>query len=370
MKTTTQLALAGICLAAPVGAWANCSGAFSSYLSGGVFAQSALSSHPECFGGGATTSQVMIGATAGRQLAAVADALALRRAAPGAPMPTLAGHGQMRGLAAGNGAAAWNLWGNVVDDDSVQRYGNLDGAITKNHFEIEHYTLAADYGLSPTLVAGVSAALDRGDITGIDLDLGEEDNELTSKGYMLAPYLGWQLSNELALDASLGLGRGHIDAGDSSTQDVDRWFAGVNLNYERWLDNWQLAGRASYLHAEEAYADIHLRAESQAELGLTTLENSAATNQLDRIELGGRLGYWLDGWMPYADLKYRDDVHRSTTQDFAPSNPIGQEAWVWTLGVNLFSLTNGITGGLAYEQEEGRSHQDTSSWTANLSIRL
>jgi hypothetical protein len=368
MKTTQNLLLAGICLAVPLSALANCSSAYSSYLSGGVFARTALSSQPECFGGGATTSLVLVGATAGQQLSAIADALSWRRAAPG--VPTLAGHDEIKGLAAGDAASAWNLWGNLSDVDSDQRFSNLAGTTSKNHFDIQNYIVAADFAWSPTLVTGVSAAIDKGDISGINLAPGEEKNELTSEGYMIAPYASWQLSEQLAVDASVGLGRGRVEAIDSSTQDVDRWFAGTNLNYERWLENWQLAGRASYLHAEEAYDDIHLRSETEAELGLNRLENSAATNKLDRLELGGRVGYWLNGWMPYAGLKYVDDVNRSTTQDFAPSNPIGREAWVWSLGVNLFSLSNGITGGLAYEQEEGRSNQTSSSVMANLSIRL
>lgn len=369
MKTTTRLALASICLASPVGAFANCLGAYSSYSSGGIFAEQALSNHPECFGGGATTSQALVSATAARQSSAISDALARRWTAPGAP--SLAATGGARGMAAGDGAQPFNLWGNSSDEDTEQRYGNLSGNTTKNDFDIQNHILGADYGLaSPALVFGLSVAIDKGDISGINTAPGEEENELTSHGYMVAPYLGWQINDELSLDASLGIGQGELHASDSSNQDVDRWYTGVNLNYQRWLGSWQLAARAGYLHAEEDYDDLKLHGDTEEQLGLTELQDSDATNELDRLQVSGQVGYWWNGWMPYAGLKYRDDVHRSTTQNFAPSDPIGKEAWVWALGVDFYSLAYGITGGVAYEQEEGRSHQNLNSWVANLSLRF
>lgn len=368
MNIIARLALAAICLATPLGAWANCSGAYSSYLSGGIFAQQALSNHPECFGGGATTSLAMTSATAAQQAAAISDALALRRTTVGAP--SLAVNLQQRGLAAGEVTSPWNLWGSAALEDTQQNYGNLSGNRTKNDFDIQNYIVAADYGLAPDLLVGLSVALDDGEFSGLNTAPGEERNDLTSRGYMIAPYLGWQLSDELALDASLGFGQGELHASGSSSQQVNRWYAGANLNYQRWLDNWQLSGRASYLHAEESYADLRLHGETRADLGLSKLQDSAARNKLDRIQLGGQIGYWLNGWMPYAGLRYVDDLHRSTSQDFAPSDPIGREAWVWTLGVNFFSLANGISAGLAYEQEEGRSNQKMNTWMANISIKL
>lgn len=369
MNAITKLVFAGICLVFPCVVSANCLTAYSNYLSGGIFAAEALSNHPECFGGGATTSQVLFGATAGQQFFAISDNLARRWTAPGAP--TLAVSEQGRGMAAGEPPAALNLWASASDDDTQQRYGNISGNTTKNDFDIRNYVLGIDFGLSSAVILGVSLAVDRGDISGINTAVGAEENKLSSQGFMLAPYVGWQLNSEWALDASVGIGQGELNASGSSRQEVDRWYAGVNLNYQRWLGNWQLSGRASYLHAEESYDDIRLRGETREQLGgLRTLQNSDATNKLDRIQLGGQVGYWWNGWMPYAGLRYLDDVHRSTTQRFAPSDPIGREAWVWVAGLNYYSLSHGISAGLAYEQEEGRGNQSMNTWMANMNLRF
>jgi hypothetical protein len=40
------------------------------------------------------------------------------------------------------------------------------------------------------------------------------------------------------------------------------------------------------------------------------------------------------------------------------------------VGLNYFSLSNGITAGVAYEQEEGRSNQNMDTWMANLNLRF
>jgi len=369
MKITSRLALAGMCLVLPFSVSANCLSAYSNYLSGGIFAAEALSNHPECFGGGATTSQVLFNATAGQQSFAISDNLARRWSTPGSP--ALAGGRASRGMAAGDALPGLNVWASATDEDTDQRYGNISGNTTKNDFDIQNYIVGADFGLSPALILGVSLAIDKGDISGINTAIGAEENELTSRGFMFAPYLGWQLNEHWALDASAGIGEGKLNASGSSRQEVERWYAGLNLNYQRWLGSWQFSGRASYLHAEEAYDDIRLRGETQQQLGgLQKLQNSDATNKLDRIQLGGQVGYWWNGWLPYAGLRYMDDVHRSTTQNFAPSDPIGREAWVWVLGVNYLSLAHGVSAGLAYEQEEGRGNQNMNTWMANLNLRF
>jgi hypothetical protein len=74
--------------------------------------------------------------------------------------------------------------------------------------------------------------------------------------------------------------------------------------------------------------------------------------------------------MPYASLGYVNDVERKTTQFGAPSNPIGRDGWLWALGVNFISLSSGLTGGIAYKQEDGRSNQKVNSLMANIGIRF
>lgn len=96
------------------------------------------------------------------------------------------------------------------------------------------------------------------------------------------------------------------------TTEADRWFAAANLNYSRWMGNIQFVGK----------------------------------------------------------LAYYNDMHRSATQFGATDDPIGKSAWVWTLGVNLFSMKNGVTGGIAYNQEKSRTNQKNNTLMANINLRF
>jgi hypothetical protein len=40
------------------------------------------------------------------------------------------------------------------------------------------------------------------------------------------------------------------------------------------------------------------------------------------------------------------------------------------LGVSIFSLKNGVTGGVAYNQETGRNSQKNSNLVANINVRF
>jgi hypothetical protein len=208
------------------------------------------------------------------------------------------------------------------------------------------------------MAVGVSAAFDSGDGTGSN---GTTANSITSKGYTFAPYFGMQLSPALALDASLGFGKGELNTTNVKNE-ADRWFAAANLAYNQWMDKVQLTGKLGYLHGEENYGNSTVAGAVQ--------NGTAAKNKLDQLRLGVQAGYWMNGFMPYAGLTYTSDVGRSTTQAGAASDPIGKDAWVWTLGANFFSLKSGVTGGIAYNQEEGRSNQKNNSLMVNITIRF
>lgn len=321
-----------------------------------------IASSPECFGGGPTTAVVQMSGTMFQQAQAISSVLASRQLADGPVKMAAAG---MRGAAAGGKLGNFNVWGNVGNTDSKQRYAVASAyanGTSKSDMDILNTVLGIDYAFSPTIVAGLSAAFDDGDGKGGNTDPTFSVNKLRSDGYVFAPYLGWQINREFSLDASIGFGNGQVKAFTTNKVNSDRWFASTNLNYVRWVDNLQFTGRATLLHGEERYGDIKVSGASQA--------GTDAKNTLDQARLAAQVGYWMNGVMPYLGVSYLNDFHRKTTQFGAPSNPIGKDAWEWRLGANFFSLTRGITGGIVYAQEEGRSKQQSNSLTANLNIRF
>lgn len=366
-KIILRTGLAAGLAAAAGGAWATpCDSALSSYefyVSTGDSsnASAIVSNHPECFPGGPVASGVQINNTSFLLAYAIWNALALRQSVDG---PTVVGSANLKGMAAGAGAGKWNVWGNLTNNDTRQSYTAANGFKTKYNPDVMTSVIGVDYGLSPTMVIGVSGAFDEGDGSGRNTAPRNTPNTTDSKGYLIAPYFGMQLSKTLSFDASAGLGRGRIDTNNNSEAKASRWFAAANLTYNRWFDRFQLTGKASLLHGEEDYGDI-----KDPSTGLKWI-GTDARNTIDQLRLGAQAGYWMNGAMPFASLSYSNDLRRKTTQFGSPNNPIGRDAWVWGLGVNFFSVKDGLTAGVAYNHELGRSNQNNQSVMANINLRF
>jgi len=356
--------LVGMGLASGVASATPCSSAISSYesaVSSNAYSSAAqiLSNHPECFGGSATTSQVQINGTSFQQVSSISRALGLRFASdnPGPRADT-----GIKGMAAGNAGKKWNVWGSLENNDTRQSYVAANTFTTRNDSDVLNSVFGVDYSLSPTMVFGVSMAFDKGDVSGRNSAPGTTLNNIDTDGYAIAPYIGIQLSKSLFFDASIGFGKGEFSSNTGTAGDSDRWFGAANLGYERWMGNLQFTGKASYLRAVEDHDNT--RVAGVAAIG------TGGKNTLGQVRLTGQLGYWLNGAMPYASLGYVSDVERKSTQFGAGANPIGKDGWVWSLGVNFISLSSGITGGIAYKQEESRSNQQNKSLMANIAFRF
>lgn len=335
-----------------------CDTVFSLFSSCGgdpVCEASYVSNHPECFGGGGSTSNTQITATAFSQASAVSRAIAARLVTPSGG-PVASNEHQPKGLAAGGKPQAWNLWANVDQNNTDFSYF-ANAATRTGGTEITNSVFGADYTLSPQMVAGLSVALDRGD--GWGQATGAAKNNTNTDGYMIAPYLGYQLNKDLVLDVSAGFGQGDYSATGAVSAEADRWFAAANLSYARWMGNWQFTGKASYLHGEEEYGQTKVAGVAQA--------NTASTNKLDQLRLNAHAGLWMNGYMPYVGLGYTSNMHRSSD---IGNDPLGRDSFVMTLGVNFFSLSSKVSGGIFYEQELNRTHSDNEVISANINFRF
>lgn len=361
-----------LCTLGLAGAWtvasANCDSIinvdYASALatSNAALAAQIISSSPECFGGGQPTALVQMNGTMVQQSMAISSVLVNRQLADG-PTPKVAAG--TRGAAAGASIGKLNIWGNLSETDTKQEYAALPGYSTgfaRNDMDILSTVLGFDYPLSATWLVGVAAGFDSGDGSGGNSDPAFAKNNINSHGYIVSPYLGWQINSDFSFDASAGFGSGNIKTYSTNKVDSDRWYASANLNFTRWLGNLQLLGRVSWLHGVESYGNIKVSGVSQA--------GTSAKNTLDQARLMVQAGYWMNGVMPFAGLAYVSNLHLNTTQFGAPSNPIGRDAWEWRLGANVFSQASGLTGGLYFAQEEGRSNQKSSSIVANVNIRF
>jgi hypothetical protein len=153
-----------------------------------------------------------------------------------------------------------------------------------------------------------------------------------------------------------------LDTAGNTKDESNRFFGAANLSYNHWIDNIQLTSRLSLLHGRESYDDTKINGISIA--------GTDEINRISQMRAGFQAGYWMENWMPYAGLTYAADLSRSTDKGNVTDIDIGQRAWILTLGMNFFSLANGITGGLAYSREEGRTNQENDMLVANISIRF
>lgn len=314
-----------------------------------------VSQHAECFAGGSTTSTTQINATVFTQAGAISQAISSRQRQSG-PGQVAAAEGQS-GMAAG-GMQAWNVWANHSANNSRISYINSAATNTRNDNNVSTTVIGGDYAWSPKMALGISVGFDRGYGSG-SLAGGAPNNTGTS-GYSVAPYLSYQIDKIWALDASAGLGEGRYTSG-AVKADADRWFATGNLSYNRWRGSWQYSGKLSYLHGEEKYGDSRSNG--------TTVARTASKNSVDQARLGVQVAYWMNGVMPYAGLVYSSDFNRSTSTGVGV-DPLGRSAWVWSLGANFFSLSSKITGGIAYEQEGGRTNSRNETLMGNINFRF
>ena len=323
-------------------------------------ASSQIENNPECFGASSSRAQVQINGTSFAQMNTISNVLQ-RRWDSDSPGPTVGL--AFKGIAAGNAGKKWNVWGNLDNNDTRQT-ARIGATATFNKAEsmVRNFVGGADYSLGSNMVAGVSMTYDVGNTGANTTGPGSIKNDINTRGYSVAPYFGMQISKTVSFDVSLGAGRGKFTSSARTAGDSDRWFGSANLNYERWLGNFQLSGKASYLRATEDYDTLSVA-------GAPVL-GSAAKYTLGQARGTVQAGYWISGFLPYVALGYVSDIERKTTQFGALVDPIGKNAWFWTVGANFISLSNGLTAGLFYRQEQGRTNQDMKTISGNVAWRF
>ncbi|MBP9800812.1 MAG: autotransporter outer membrane beta-barrel domain-containing protein [Sterolibacterium sp.] len=279
-----------------------------------------------------TVSTQQISSTSLQQIVTISNAIGFRMSSLQPRPAHLTSNESLSGMAAG-GQNAWNTWSNLTNNNN--EYKSLSQNVVAS-------TVGFDYALNPALVVGASVAVDRA--SGSLLNA-------TTKGYSVAPYIGWQISKEFSLDASAGWGESKTQAGTVEFK-PERFFYGANLNYTQWAGNLQFAGKASYLYGEEKY-------------DATTLNTK---NKIDQWRLGGQVSYWLSGGaMPFVGVSYS---HDKTKTALITTNDLGKNAWLWSAGVNVFSLKDNLSGGIVFNRESGRSNSKRESVMLNLNYRF
>jgi hypothetical protein len=352
-------------------------GSYDSYISLLQFSNAELvkAAHPECFGGSSSNTAAAaqaIQSTTIEQMLVISSSVSARFAPVGAPPGRTADSGERKGLSAGSAGGKWNVWGSVAENDFKFDRGTYDlggvfaGART-NKFDnrIQNVVIGADYQWAPDLALGLSGAIDngRGSSASYTLAAPDASKSVSTNGYSIAPYLGWQINKDWALDATIGWGNGESTVDGNIKTDSRRFFYGTNVTYSNWYGNWQVSGKGGYLFGQEKAGDSVVAGVSKA--------GTKVTNEVGQFRLAGQAAYWMNGVMPYFGLAYVAD-NRSSSASAAQQDAtaMGKSAFVWSLGANFISIKNAMTGGIGYEQETGRSRSKNNKLMANINVRF
>jgi hypothetical protein len=263
--------------------------------------------------------------------------------APTAPRaPARVSLGNEKGMAAGGSPAKLNAWVNASDTTiGNSAAGSMfDGTVTNALGGI-------DYRVSDRFVAGVSVGYDR-----VDLDFKFLANSgMLSEGWLVAPYASYQVSDIISVDGAYGYANGDVDtraSGATSSQSYDRNFLALNMNANYWMGDWQLTGKANYIFAEE---------------------KMDTTNKMEQMRLGGQVGYWREGIMPYAGIAYVRDLKATSSAPGGMPSAMDKDAWVGSVGVNFFSK-GAFSAGISYTEEFDRDDTENYTFMANVGYRF
>jgi hypothetical protein len=247
------------------------------------------------------------------------------------------------GMAAGNDTPSWNVWFNVSDSDLANK-SNYDGGT-------QNYIGGIDYSINKSFVVGLSLGQDR---TKINLN----SFNMKSDGFMVAPYLSYQINDVFSADASIGYAEGDTsyNGGVTGKQDFTRNFGAINLNGNWWFNNWQLSGKTSYITAGERMKAFD--------------NNAGGTYKMEQLRLGAQLGYWTEHFMPYFGVTYINDLKTPAAPDgnTAITDKPGKDAYLLSLGVNIFA-NKAVIGGIVYSSEQ-RSNSKNNTLMANIGYRF
>ena len=266
----------------------------------------------------------------------------------------LPGQGQT-GAAGAAGGSLWNAWVAFSQNKVGYSFQPLQTSGT-----INAGVVGVDYTLANRMIVGVAVASDKSDIA-----LNFNGGTLKGTGWTIAPYLAVPLNRNLALDATLGVGRAKVDAngaGLTASFNADRTIGSIGLTYRDTIGNWQLSGRGAFLAVSD-------------KLGAYTLSNGTFVQggsvDIQQLRFGGQAGYKINNSVtPYVGLTYVYDVRRPDQQPVGGQSAANdRDAWVPMIGLR-FSSGGAVYGGVQYSSEQSRSQVKNNQLLLNLGVKF
>lgn len=205
-----------------------------------------------------------------------------------------------------------------------------------------------DYSFANNVTLGVAVSDER-----LRATTSYNGGSINGSGNTIAPYLGWRINQNWAVDATLAWGTTNINivdnsiAGGTTGANKDkRSLVSGGIAYNQPIGQWLLTGKGTLLTAEDKFSSF------------TTSRNqfiNATSTRTSQARLLGQAMYNAGSFVPFVGVTYIYDLERPF------QNPVGgqsaandRDGWQVRAGVN-FRSSGALYGGVQFSSEIGRS---------------
>lgn len=220
-----------------------------------------------------------------------------------------------------------------------------------------------DYAIVENVVLGVALSDEK-----LRATTSFNGGSIKGSGNTIAPYLGWRINQNWALDATLAWGNTNINivdysiaGGTTGTNKDKRSLVSGGLAYNKLLGQWMLTGKGTLLTAQDKFSSF------------TTSRNQsvdATSTRTTQARLLGQAMYNAGSFVPFFGVTYIYDLERPF------QNPVGgqsaandRDGWQLRAGVN-FRSSGALYGGVQVTSEIGRSQVKNDQILFNVGMRF
>ena len=235
----------------------------------------------------------------------------------------------------------WNAW---VDTHYTSTTDHRNGLDTTGNAGV--IVMGADRRVASDLVAGFQLSLETASSKGFEGEMTSDSN-----GFMISPYMAYQVSPEWSLYGALGLGQSNIDnriLSLNGSYEVQRYSATLNAQGQYPLGSAFVRPKftLSYMHNNaDAYnlggsilgTPINLRMPKNS-YDFGTLESSVEINRVFRFDNGSAL-------MPYAEIGISYDFERPDSGRYLDGDLVYRDSspWIGMTRLGIRSLVDRTT---------------------------
>jgi Autotransporter beta-domain len=262
------------------------------------------------------------------------------------------------GAAAAAGRPRWNAWAALTQVavgysfQPLQSGGKVNVALG-----------GIDYTIGDNLIVGVAVSDER---TRVDLNFN--GGKISANGNTIAPYLGWRITPNWQMDATIGFGSTSLSSVDNSVaggitgnNKDKRTLASAGLAYNHVMGQWLLTAKGGLSTSEDKFSSF-------------TLSNNTfvpgLTSRTTQVRIGGQAAYNMGNLVPFFGVAYINDIQRPNQAPVGGQNAANdRDGWQLRAGINIRS-SGALYGGVQVSSEVGRSQVKNDQILFNLGIRF